>query len=243
MSVNSKIEWTETTWNPTTGCNKISPGCAHCYAERFAERWRGIAGHPYEQGFDVKVWPERVTLPLTWKKPRLIFVNSMSDLFHQNISDDFIFEVFSVIKQANWHQFQILTKRPERMLEIAQRMKGLPSNVWAGVSVESQAWAWRSEILRKVPAKIRFISCEPLIGSLNLSLDDLHWIIVGGESGPGARPMQIDWVRDIKDQCADAGVPFFFKQWGGVRKKQLGRELDGRTWDEFPNAVELEASA
>lgn len=242
MSINSKIEWTETTWNPTTGCDKISPGCAHCYAERFAERWRGIAGHPYEQGFDVKEWPERTMLPLAWKKPRRIFVNSMSDLFHQNISDDFIYDVFDVIEQANWHQFQILTKRPERMLRIAQHLKGFPCNAWAGVSVESQAWAWRAEILKEVPAKIRFLSCEPLISSLNLSLNNLHWVIVGGESGPGARPMQINWVRDVRDQCVEANVPFFFKQWGGVRKKRYGRELDGRTWDEFPRVPKLEVS-
>lgn len=234
MSTNSTIEWTESTWNPTTGCNKISPGCTHCYAERFAERWRGIPGHPYEQGFDVKIWPERLSMPLSWKKPRLVFVNSMSDLFHEEIPEDFIKDVFSVMKKANWHQFQLLTKRPIRMLEIASYIEEWPTNVWAGVSVESQAWMWRTEILKEIPARVRFLSCEPLLGPLKLSLDNLHWIIVGGESGVGARPMNIEWVRDIRNQCLKANVPFFFKQWGGVQKKRHGRELDAQVWDELP---------
>jgi protein gp37 len=233
MSASSTIEWTEATWNPTTGCQKISPGCQHCYAERFAERWRGVRGHPYEQGFDLRLWQERLGLPLSWKKPRLIFVNSMSDLFLDEIPTDFILEVFKVMEQASWHQFQLLTKRPARMLEIAKQLD-CPANVWAGVSVESQAWIWRVDILKKVPAPIKFLSCEPLLGALDLSLDDLEWVIVGGESGAGARPMQAEWVRDIRDGCLDAKVPFFFKQWGGVQKKKNGRELDGRTWDEFP---------
>ncbi|MFN6565156.1 MAG: DUF5131 family protein [Nostoc sp. ChiSLP01] len=234
MSVSSTIEWTEATWNPTTGCHKISPGCKNCYAERFAERWRGVAGHPYEQGFDVKTWNDRLKMPISWKKPRLIFVNSMSDLFLDEISDEFIKDVFYVMKEAHWHQFQLLTKRPQRMLEIANCIKEWPPNVWAGVSIESQAWVWRSEILKEIPAKIRFLSCEPLLGSLTLRLEKLHWIIVGGESGVGARPMKIEWVRDIREQCIEANVPFFFKQWGGVQKKKYGRELDGRTWDAFP---------
>ncbi len=238
MSASSAIEWTEATWNPTTGCHKISPGCVNCYAERFAERWRGVPGHPYEQGFDIKVWQERLIMPLSWKKPRLIFVNSMSDLFLDEISEEFIFDVFSVMRQANWHQFQLLTKRPKRMLEIANKMKDWPPNVWAGVSVESQAWTWRSDILKEVPAKIRFLSCEPLLGPLKLSLEHLHWIIVGGESGIGARPMESEWVRDIREQCLKANVPFFFKQWGGVQKKKYGRELDGRTWDDFPKNLD-----
>ncbi|AVH72259.1 DUF5131 family protein [Nostoc sp. 'Lobaria pulmonaria (5183) cyanobiont'] len=237
MSVSSTIEWTEATWNPTTGCHKISPGCHNCYAERFAERWRGVAGHPYEQGFDVKTWNERLRMPLSWKKPRLIFVNSMSDLFLDDISEEFIKDVFHVMKEASWHQFQVLTKRPQRMLKIANCIKEWPPNVWAGVSIESQAWLWRSEILKEIPAKTRFLSCEPLLGSLTLCLDDLHWIIVGGESGVGARPMNIEWVRDIREQCIQANVPFFFKQWGGVQKKKYGRELDGRTWDSFPENV------
>ncbi|MBD2068115.1 phage Gp37/Gp68 family protein [Leptolyngbya sp. FACHB-671] len=243
MSTNSTIEWTEATWNPTTGCQKVSPGCFHCYAERFAERFRGVPGHPYEQGFDIKLWPERLKLPSSWKKPRLIFVNSMSDLFHQDIPDDFIHEVFLAMSKADWHQFQVLTKRPERLVEIARQIKNFPRNVWVGVSVESQAWMWRAEALKEVPAKVRFLSCEPLLGSLKIPLDGLNWIIVGGESGPGARPMDIEWVRNIRDQCVEAEVPFFFKQWGGVRKKKFGRELDGRTWDEFPRIAELNVLA
>jgi protein gp37 len=240
VSTNSSIEWTEATWNPTTGCDKVSPGCSNCYAERFAERWRGIPGHPYEQGFDIKVWRDRLKLPLAWKKPRLIFVNSMSDLFHSEIPEEFIEEVFEVMRQASWHQFQVLTKRPQRMLEIANKLHELPPNVWAGVSVESQAWAWRAELLKEIPAKVRFLSCEPLLGPLTLSLTNLHWVIAGGESGPGARPVQADWVRDIRDQCVAADVPFFFKQWGGFQKKKNGRELDGEIWDELPKFSRLE---
>lgn len=238
MSVHSEIEWTEATWNPTTGCHKISPGCANCYAERFAERWRGVPGHPYEQGFDVQIWRERLKMPLSWKKPRRIFVNSMSDLFLDEIEEEFIQEVFSVMGKANWHQFQLLTKRPQRMLEIAKKLEEWPSNVWAGVSVESQAWTWRIELLKQIPAKIRFLSCEPLLGPLELALDNLHWVIVGGESGVRSRPMKIEWVRDIRNQCLEFNVPFFFKQWGGVHKKKYGRELDGRTWDDFPTNIE-----
>jgi protein gp37 len=234
MSELSSIEWTESTWNPTTGCDKISPGCTHCYAERFAERWRGISGHPYEQGFDLKIWNDRLRIPLTWKKSRLIFVNSMSDLFHSDVPDEFISKVFSIMEEAHWHQFQVLTKRPERMLEITQSIGKIPPNIWLGVSVESQAWAWRVDTLRKVPAHVRFLSCEPLLGPLKLSLEEIHWVIVGGESGYGARPMKAEWVRGIKDQCLQASVPFFFKQWGGVQKKKYGRELDGKTWGEFP---------
>ncbi|MBW4683207.1 MAG: phage Gp37/Gp68 family protein [Microcoleus vaginatus WJT46-NPBG5] len=238
MSIHSEIEWTEATWNPTTGCHKISPGCANCYAERFAERWRGVPGHPYEHGFDVQIWPERLKMPLSWKKPRRIFVNSMSDLFLDEIEEEFIQEVFSVMGKANWHQFQLLTKRPQRMLEIAKKLEAWPSNVWAGVSVESQAWTWRIEVLKQIPATIRFLSCEPLLGSLELALDNIHWVIVGGESGVHSRPMKIEWVRDIKNQCLQSNVPFFFKQWGGVQKKKHGRELDGRTWDDFPINIE-----
>lgn len=234
MSMISTIEWTESTWNPTTGCNEISPGCKNCYAKRFAERWRGVPGHPYEQGFDIKIWKKRLATPLAWKKSRLIFVNSMSDLFHPEVPTDFIKEVFSVMEEANWHQFQLLTKRPERMLQIAKQLKQIPSNVWVGVSVESQAWTSRIDVLREVPAQVRFLSCEPLLGSLQLQLDGIHWVIVGGESGIGARPMKTEWVRGIREQCLEANVPFFFKQWGGVQKKKNGRELDGRTWDDLP---------
>jgi protein gp37 len=242
MSASSSIEWTEATWNPTTGCRKISPGCQNCYAERFAERWRGVKGHPYEQGFDLKTWDDRLEMPLTWKKPRLIFVNSMSDLFLDEIQTDFILKVFNSMKKADWHQFQLLTKRPERMLKIAQELEEWPSNVWAGVSVESQAWTWRIDILKEIPAAIKFLSCEPLLGSLKLSLDNLNWVIVGGESGTGAREMKAEWVRDIREQCLEADVPFFFKQWGGVQKKKNGRELDGRTWDELPKMKEIRQS-
>mgnify|MGYP001026939893 FL=1 len=238
MSSKSSIEWTESTWNPTTGCTKVSPGCLNCYAERFAERWRGIKGHPYEQGFDIRVWPDRVAMPLSWKKPRLIFVNSMSDLFHDEIPLDFVRNVFDVMEKAHWHQFQLLTKRPERMLELSRQLDRWPSNVWAGVSVESQAWTWRYEVLKQIPAQIRFLSCEPLIGLLDLDLQGINWVIVGGESGPGSRPMKTEWVREIRDQCLSSGVPFFFKQWGGVQKKRNGRTLDGRTWDDFPSLNE-----
>ncbi|MCY6490762.1 DUF5131 family protein [Leptolyngbya sp. GGD] len=235
MSMISAIEWTESTWNPTTGCDEISPGCKNCYAKRFAERWRGVQGHPYEQGFDVRIWHQRLSLPLSWKKPRLIFVNSMSDLFHPEVPDEFIKRVILVMEQAHWHQFQLLTKRPERMLEIAQQIGEMPPNVWAGVSVESQAWTTRIDVLRQVPAQLRFLSCEPLLGHLKLKLDGIHWVIVGGESGAGARPIKVEWVREIREQCSAANVPFFFKQWGGVQKKRNGRILDGRTWDDFPS--------
>jgi protein gp37 len=234
MAINSSIEWTEATWNPTTGCDKVSPGCLNCYAERFAERWRGVPNHPYEQGFDIRVWENRLRLPASWKKPRIIFVNSMSDLFHEDIPDNFILEVFSVMREANWHQFQILTKRPKRMLDISKKINGFPDNVWAGVSIESQAWSWRIDILKQVPSRIRFLSCEPLLGPLTLPLDQIHWVIVGGESGAGARPIKANWVRGIQKQCQLAEVPFFFKQWGGVHKSKTGRELDGKTWNELP---------
>lgn len=234
MSIISSIEWTESTWNPTTGCHEVSPGCKNCYAKRFAERWRGVVGHPYEQGFDIRIWEDRLKMPFAWKKKRLIFVNSMSDLFHPEVPDEFIKRVIDVIEKADWHQFQLLTKRPERMLEIAHQIGELPPNLWAGVSVESQAWTTRVDILRQVPAQVRFLSCEPLIGPLALKLDGIHWVIVGGESGFGARPIKVEWVRSIREQCLQVDVPFFFKQWGGVQKKKTGRILDGRTWDDFP---------
>ena len=236
MSSKSSIEWTEATWNPVTGCTKVSPGCSNCYAERFAERWRGIPGHAYEQGFDLKLHSDRLNTPLTWRKPKLIFVNSMSDLFHKNIPDDFVLEVFDVMAEAHWHQFQVLTKRPERMLELSRQLVRWPSNVWAGVSVESQAWTWRIEVLKQIPAQIRFLSCEPLLGPLDLNLDGIHWVIVGGESGPGSRRIDPNWVRSIRDQCQQTeSASFFFKQWGGTNKKRAGRILDERTWNEFPS--------
>lgn len=237
MSQTSTIEWTDATWNPVTGCTKISPGCTHCYAETFAERWRGIPGHPYEQGFDLKVWETRLQQPLTWKKPRTVFVNSMSDLFHEEVPFAFVKKVFAVMKQAHWHNFQILTKRSERLMELAPNLDW-PENVWMGVSVESAKYLYRLDHLRKTPAFIRFASLEPLLGPLTkINLNGIHWVIVGGESGPGARPMDPEWVDEIREQCVKKGVPFFFKQWGGVQKKKNGRTLNGRTWDEMPQAV------
>lgn len=223
-----------------TGCTKVSPGCAHCYAETFAERFRGVSGHPYERGFDVELRPQRLDQPLEWTQSRMIFVNSMSDLFHEDISDAYIREVFKVMRKANWHTFQILTKRSERMGELGRRLSW-PENVWMGVSVENQRWTCRVDDLRKVPAKVRFLSCEPLLGPLSLDLTSIDWVIVGGESGPGARPMKSQWVREIRRQCEDAGVAFFFKQWGAhneagerVGKGRAGRRLDGRLWEAMP---------
>jgi protein gp37 len=233
VSDNSHIEWTDATWNPVTGCTKVSPGCKHCYAERFAERFRGVEGHPYEQGFDLKVWPERLDQPSKWKEPRRIFVNSMSDLFHPGVSAGYIRKVFNAMVAAPQHQYQVLTKRPERAAELADDLPW-PRQVWMGTSVESQAYLSRVDELRKIPAHVRFLSCEPLLGPLDLKLKGIHWVIVGGESGPGARPMKPEWVRSIRRQCRAADVPFFFKQWGGVNKKAAGRLLDKRTYDEFP---------
>jgi protein gp37 len=255
MAFESAIEWTQSTWNPVTGCTKISQGCKNCYAETFAERWRGISGHPYEQGFDLKLWPQRLRLPLSWKEPRTIFVNSMSDLFHKDVPDHFIAEVFETMRLAAWHSFQLLTKRAERLSRWSQQnytvgnhlvsgKKRWPKNVWAGVSVESQDQVRRIEHLIQVPADIRFLSIEPLLGPVKFkaaTMRKIHWVIVGGESGPRARPMDSDWARDIRDQCLAAEVPFFFKQWGvfnarGERqsKKASGRILDGKTWDQMP---------
>jgi protein gp37 len=234
MSQQSTIEWTDATWNPVTGCTKVSPGCDHCYAETFAERWRGVPGHPYEHGFDLSLRPERLEEPLRWKSPKLVFVNSMSDLFHRDVPDDYIVSVFDVMRRATWHQFQLLTKRAERLLRLARKLTFAP-NVWVGVSVESPKYYWRINMLQRVPAEIRFLSCEPLLAPLpELPLSGIGWVIVGGESGPGARPMSPQWVRSIRHQCRVARVPFFFKQWGGVRKKELGRELDGKTYDALP---------
>ena len=240
MAERSSIEWTEATWNPVTGCTKVSPGCAHCYAETFAERFRGVQGHPYEQGFDLQLRPERLEQPLTWKRPRMIFVNSMSDLFHEEIAEDYIRAVFQVMERASWHTFQVLTKRYERLAELATRLPW-PSNVWMGVSVENQRWTCRIDALRTTPAAVRFLSCEPLLSALQLNLAGIHWVIVGGESGPGARPMRPEWARDVRRQCESADVPFFFKQWGahsekGVRvgKGKAGRLLDGRNWNALP---------
>jgi protein gp37 len=240
MSLNSHIEWTEATWNPVTGCTRLSPGCAHCYAKTFAERFRGVPGHPYERGFDLTLREERLEQPLQWRKPKVIFVNSMSDLFHDGVPEDYIRRVFEVMAEAHWHTFQVLTKRSERLAELAPRLR-IPENVWAGVSVENQRWTSRIDDLRRVPAAVRFLSCEPLLGPLQLDLDGISWVIVGGESGHHARRMRPEWAREVREQCRRASVPFFFKQWGaydeaGIRrgKTAAGRLLDERTWDQIP---------
>lgn len=234
MSRRSRIEWTETTWNPLTGCTKVSPGCKHCYAERMAKRLQAMGLEKYRNGFQLTLHPEVLEDPLRWTKPQMIFVNSMSDLFHKNVPLDFIQQVFDVMRRAHWHTFQILTKRAERLLELDPILQW-PENVWMGVSVENSDYAYRAVLLSQTHARIRFLSCEPLLGAIpNLPLRSIHWVIVGGESGPGARPIAREWATDIRDQCQRAGVSFFFKQWGGVQKKKAGRFLDGRTWDEMP---------
>lgn len=234
MADNSAIEWTEATWNPVTGCDQISPGCAHCYAKTFAERWRGIADHAYEQGFELRLWPDRLQHPLRWKRPRVIFVNSMSDLFHERVPLDYIQRVFDVMGEARRHTFQILTKRHERLAAVADQLDWHP-NVWMGVSIENHRFVGRADALRQVDSAVRFISAEPLLGSLsNLDLSGIDWLIAGGESGPRHRAAKIDWIRDLRDHCVRDDVAFFFKQWGGARPKSGGRELDGRTWDEMP---------
>jgi protein gp37 len=230
------IEWTQATWNPVTGCSKISPGCAHCYAETFAERWRGVPDHPYEQGFDLRLWPSRLDLPLRWKRPRLVFVNSMSDMFHEDVPLDFVKDVYDVMVRAPQHCFQLLTKRHERLAELAPELPW-PENLWIGVSIENRRFVTRADYLREVPAAVRFISAEPLLGPLEgLDLDGIDWLIAGGESGPKHRRIDADWIRDLRDRCNSEGVPFFFKQWGGRTSKAGGRLLDGRTWDEMPTA-------
>jgi protein gp37 len=239
MSDKSAIEWTDATWNPVTGCRQVSPGCDHCYALTFAERFRGVKNHPYEQGFDLKLWPERLELPLKWKKPRMIFTNSMSDLFHKDIPDEYIHRVFDIMVKADWHIFQVLTKRSGRLARMASSLPWAP-NIWIGVSIELDWYCWRANHLRQVPASIRFISAEPLLGPLtNLNLDGIDWLITGGESGLGYRPCNPEWVRDLRDRCHAAGVAFFHKQWGGRTPKAGGRLLDGKTWDEFPKLDQL----
>ncbi|HMD68333.1 MAG TPA: phage Gp37/Gp68 family protein [Chitinivibrionales bacterium] len=234
MSSNSRIEWTESTWNPITGCTKISPGCKNCYAERMARRLRAMRQPNYRNGFRVTIHPHALGLPLAWKKPQMVFVNSMSDLFHAQAPREFILEVFGVINRACWHVYQILTKRADRLSTLDSSLPW-SENIWAGVTVENQEYMHRVENLRACRAKNKFISFEPLLGSVGpLNLDGIHWVIAGGESGPHARPVQKDWITEIRDQCITQGKPFFFKQWGGVRKKKNGRELDGRVWSEFP---------
>ena len=234
MAGASTIEWTEATWNPVTGCDKVSPGCAHCYAETFAERWRGVEGNAYEQGFDLKLWPSRLDYPLKWKKPRVIFVNSMSDLFHERIPDEYIRRVFDVMAEADHHVYQVLTKRHERLTELAPSLPW-PEHIWMGVSIENRRFVHRADYLRQVPAAVRFISAEPLLGILEgLDLTDIHWIIAGGESGPKHRTVKADWVRFVRDLANEQGTHFFFKQWGGFRAKSGGRLLDGREWNDMP---------
>ena len=235
MAQNSSIEWTEATWNPVTGCTKVSPGCKHCYAERMALRLRAMGQPRYRNGFRITLQDDVVDLPLRWRKPRRIFVNSMSDLFHRDVPVEFIGRCFDVMRRAAQHTFQVLTKRPERAAELASQLPW-PGNVWMGTSVENADHVWRVGELARVPAQVRFLSVEPLLGPIpDLPLDEIHWVIVGGESGPGARPMQENWVLNIRDQCQSAEVPFFFKQWGGVNKSRTGRTLQGRTWDGLPD--------
>ena len=230
----SSIEWTESTWNPVTGCTKISPGCKNCYAERIALRLKAMGYASYANGFKLTIHENLLNLPLTWKRPQIIFVNSMSDLFHEDVPFDFIKKAFRVMLQAKHHKFQVLTKRSERLLELCSDLPW-PENIWMGVSVENQGYTFRIDHLRDIKAKIKFLSLEPLLGPIpNLDLKRIDWVIVGGESGPKARPMSHSWVTNIRDQCKKAGIPFFFKQWGGKNKKTAGRILEGRTWDEMP---------
>ncbi|MCD6507982.1 phage Gp37/Gp68 family protein [Candidatus Poribacteria bacterium] len=240
MAGRTKIEWTERTWNPVTGCSKISPGCTHCYAERFARRLQRMGNPRYKNGFRVTLHEDLLDLLLRWKKPSMIFVNSMSDLFHKEVPSHFIRRVFETMEKAHWHIFQILTKRSARLKELASSLPW-PSNVWMGVSVELPQYYFRIEDLRCVPASVRFLSCEPLLGALpDLPLDGIHWVIVGGKSGPNARPMKPEWVEDIRRQCAKAGIPFFFKQWGGIQKWKNGRKLNGKEYNEFPNDIQMQ---
>ena len=242
MTLNSHIEWTDATWNPVRGCVQISPGCKHCYAETFAERFRGVKGHPYEQGFDLRLVPEKLTEPFSWRSPKLVFVNSMSDLFQDGVPDSYTEAVSRVMASANWHTYQVLTKRSLRLRDLLGgrlRFAAEQENIWWGVSVEDRKHGLpRIDHLRQAPAKVRFLSIEPLLEDLGeFDLSGIAWVIVGGESGPGARPMTREWVVSIRRQCRMQGVPFFFKQWGGVRKIKNGRLLDGRTYDEYPGRV------
>ena len=243
MGQKSSIEWTESTWNPLSGCTKISPGCKHCYAERMARRLQAMGQPHYINGFTLTLHEEALELPLRWKKPQTIFVNSMSDMFHVKVPVKFILKAFDVMQRAYWHRFQVLTKRAERLAILSEQLPWA-DNIWMGVSVESEQQIHRIESLRETQAAVKFLSLEPLIGPLDhLRLDGIDWVIVGGESGPGARPMNADWVLSIRDQCLSAEVPFFFKQWGGVRKKQFGRTLEGRTWDQMPSLHQRKTTA
>lgn len=247
MGDGSPIEWTDATWNPVTGCTKITRGCDNCYAARFSERFRDVPGHPFSTGFDLTLRPERLEQPIKWRRPRMIFVNSMSDLFHKLVPKDFIDRVFTTMETANWHVFQVLTKRSSLMRNYLRNRYGSelgPSHIWCGVSVEDAQAKLRIEHLKASPAGIRFLSIEPLLGAVgHLNLSGINWVIAGGESGPRARPLQSEWVREIRDQCLEQDVAFFFKQWGGFRPKTGGRELDGREWSEFPSSILSNANA
>jgi protein gp37 len=235
----SKIEWTESTWNPVTGCTKISSGCENCYAERMAKRLKLMGQPNYVNGFQVTLHEHVLEYPLAWKKPQTIFVNSMSDLFHAKVPDFFIFQIFNIMKQANWHRFQVLTKRSDRLKKLSSKLDW-PQNVWIGVSVENEVVKYRIDDLKWIPAQIKFLSIEPLLGPLStIELNGIDWVIVGGESGPAAREMKQEWVIQIKEQCIEQNVPFFFKQWGGANKKKTGRILQGRTWDNLPFGISI----
>ncbi|HZR32044.1 MAG TPA: phage Gp37/Gp68 family protein [Terriglobales bacterium] len=243
MADSSKIEWTDATWNPVRGCTKISTGCKHCYAETFAERFRGVAGHPYEKGFDLRLVPEKLLEPLQWSRPKMVFVNSMSDLFHERVTDEYILAVSKIMCESPWHTYQVLTKRSSRLRELlSSQLTGAARqrHVWWGVSIENKEYGLpRLEDLKHSPAAVRFLSIEPLLEDLGeLDLKGIHWVIVGGESGPGARPIKESWIISIMEQCKIANVPFFFKQWGGVQKSRAGRLLQGRTYDEFPRSLQ-----
>jgi protein gp37 len=243
MAMGSKIEWTDATWNPVRGCTKISPGCKHCYAETFAERFRGVKGHPYEQGFELRLVPGKLGEPLRWRAPKMIFANSMSDLFHDLVPDSYIVAVARVMVAARWHTYQVLTKRSERLRDLLNTKLGFAAeqpHIWWGVSVEDKEYGLpRIEDLRNTPARVRFLSVEPLLEDLGkVNLQGVDWMIVGGESGAGARIMKKEWVLSLRDQCQGSGVPFFFKQWGGVRKAAAGRVLEGKTYDQFPQRVQ-----
>jgi protein gp37 len=234
MAIGSSIEWTEATWNPVTGCTKVSPGCKNCYAERMAKRLQAMGQPNYRDGFALTLQPQMLELPLRWRRPRTVFVNSMSDLFHRDVPVEYIQAVFEIMRRASWHTFQVLTKRADRLRELDPTLRWTP-NIWMGVSVETASYVPRIDDLRRTRAHVRFLSLEPLLGPLpRLDLDDIDWVIVGGESGPRSRPMDPKWVIDLRDQCRRARVPFFFKQWGGPRKSRTGRTLEGRLWDEMP---------
>jgi protein gp37 len=247
MASSTAIEWTDATWNPVTGCSKLSAGCDNCYAERFSERFRGVPDHPFENGFDLTLRPLRLEQPLHWKQPRMIFVNSMSDLFHKEVPRAFISKVFDTMEKANWHTFQILTKRSSLMRDFLRNRYGDgrgPNHMWFGVSIEDGNRLSRLRHIQQAPAGVRFLSIEPLIGPVGqLDLTGIDWVIAGGESGPKSRPMEREWVREIRDQCRDAKVAFFFKQWGGFRPKSGGRKLDGREWSQFPPRPALAVAA